>query len=76
MSRVSDEISSLISQIQGGGPRRTTNQLIHNNGSLQVTVQSEAWRAAGFSRDDPPEVDQYWFPNEGLVVIDLEGGDA
>lgn len=62
-----------ISELQGDGyPTRKTSKLTPNSGSFHLTVMRRAVVESGRNVDDPGEVDQYFFEEEGMVVIDLK----
>jgi hypothetical protein len=57
----------------GGHPRRRKFALNAVGGSLTVTVMKRAWEDCGIDYDDADSVYQIYLPDEGVVVIDLEG---
>lgn len=59
-----------------GAPIKERFSLIEQNGSLTMSIMSDAWRDCERSLDDPGRADQYYFPEKGVVLIDLNtGGD-
>jgi hypothetical protein len=57
------------------GPRRRRSKLSKTNGSLRLFLMREAWRDTEHTLDNPGEVDQWYFADEGIVVIELEPED-
>jgi len=78
MSRVeelSDDIRSEMKRIRDGGePDSTVRSLTPNSGSVQTTVDKEAVRAAGHDPAAPGAVQQHWFRDMDIIVIDLREG--
>jgi len=67
------EIERQLRQMGDGGPRRRTSSLIpQGRNGLTVYLMKEALENADVDRDDPGEVDQWYFPDEGLIVLDLD----
>jgi len=58
-----------------GMPVRREMTLSKNRYSLYVTIMKEAWEDAGIDPDEPGAVDQYYYPDEGVVVLDMAGHD-
>jgi hypothetical protein len=54
------------------GPRRRRSKLSKTNGSLRLFLMKEAWRESSHSLDNPGEVEQWYFEDEGIVLIELE----
>lgn len=44
----------------------------HNASSLRLTIMEDAWKDAGIDQENPGEVNQYYFEEEGLLVVDLD----
>jgi hypothetical protein len=79
MSRVDalkDDIRDEVRRLRDGGlPESTTRALTPNSGSVQTTLDKEAVRSAGHDPTDPDTVEQHWFEDWDVVVIDLRGGE-
>jgi hypothetical protein len=71
MSRAKPDISKIKQRMSGGKARRESMSVQSQSGSLYVTMMASAWQDAGAQYDDPPEIDQWWLPEEDLLVIDL-----
>lgn len=52
-------------------PRTRTFSLQAKGNSLVCTVMKKAWRDAGEEFDNPGTVEQTYYPEEGLVVLDF-----
>lgn len=57
-------------------PEKTSRLPMRMNQSLCVTIMKDAWREEDINLEDPGELDQYWFEEDGFVVIDLRGADG
>lgn len=51
---------------------RDTPLLNHSEGSFRATLIKDAVIDAGRTLEDPGTVDQYYFPDKGVIVFDLE----
>lgn len=54
-----------------GQPIRTTSKLTRNNGSFHMRLMKRAVDESGREPENPGEIDQYYYEDEELVVIDL-----
>lgn len=52
-------------------PRTRTYSLQRKGNSLFCTVMKKAWQDAGESFENPGEIKQTYYPEEGLVVLDF-----
>jgi len=66
----------LRQRISDGGPRHQRVSLVRNRTSLRTVIMQEAWQSEGIDPETAGEVEQWYFPDEGLVVIDLEVEDG
>lgn len=67
--------SELVEQLRAdGSPRKTTTSITRNHRSFQTTLMKRAMRESEQSLEDPGQVDQIWFSDEGMLVLDLNGG--
>jgi len=65
--------SQLIQELRpDGAPVRRQSNLIRNNQSFQMTLMKRAVVESERSLEDPGQVDQYYFEDEDMVVIDLQ----
>lgn len=62
-----EEIRSVIDQV----PKHRNYQLTPHHGTMQLTVMPDAWKGAGRTQDEPGDVDQYYFEEQDLLVVDL-----
>lgn len=63
--------SEIRQRLSDGGPRHQETSLIRNRNSLQAILMQQAWKDAGESLDNPGTIDQWYFPDEEIVVFDL-----
>jgi hypothetical protein len=56
-------------------PQHDRRSLSPRGDSLSTTLIAEAWQDAGIDPDDAGEADQWYFQEQGVVVIDFSGGD-
>jgi hypothetical protein len=56
-------------------PEKRRTKLSPSNQSFQITLMKRAVDAAGRELDDPGTVEQIWFEDEQLVVIDLSNDE-
>ena len=76
MGAVDTDYDDVIARLDGSGhPRRREFALNAIKGSLTVTVMKRAWEDCGIDYDDPRDVQQTYLADEGVVIIDLNGGD-
>jgi len=68
-----EAVEKKIETLRENLPRRESMSLISNNGSVQQTIMQEAMQECPAQPGE--KVDQWWLPEEGLLVIDLESGD-
>lgn len=69
-------ITDLMTELDlEGVPIKDEFSLIHQKGSLTVSVMSDAWKEQGRTVDDPGTVDQYWFEGTGLVLLDFNNDE-
>ena len=54
-----------------GSPRTTRTSLTRNNQSVQTVLMKKAIEEAGRDFENPGRVQQYWFKEEGMLVLDL-----
>jgi hypothetical protein len=66
------EMAEEISRLRDGGAQRSRRSLVNLGGVLTVSLMREAWEGR-YDLDNPGEVDQWYYPDKGIVVIDLEG---
>jgi len=64
---------SVLQALDANRPYRRTFRLHRNRQSLRVTVPSDCWQEAGRSLDEPGEAEVYYLPDEGVMVVDLDG---
>jgi hypothetical protein len=60
---------------EASGIRKRTSLIPNQSGtsiSIRVTLPHDALAAAGVDPDDPGEIDQWWFPEDDILVFDLE----
>lgn len=72
MSQAPD-IEQCLNDLRGDQPRRSTRSLTNYSGILAVSIMREAIEDSQHTYDDPGDVEQWYYPDEGLVVIDLGG---
>lgn len=70
MSRSPDRFCELIEEI--GGPHRYDRAPQQISGSLFVSLPADAWRSADVNPDDPRQIEQHWFPDEDVIILDLD----
>jgi len=76
MSTGSMQPSTLVEELQStNSPQKRRTSLISGAGSFNVTLMKCAVDDAGRSPDQPGNVDQYWFEDEQMVVIDLSNDE-
>lgn len=67
-------VSELLEEL---GPLTKTQHdemsLIPQRSSLTMTIMADAWKDANIDLNDPGTADQYYYRDEGVVLIDLEG---
>lgn len=69
-------VEQYLSEMSDGQPRRDERTLIRQGRSaLTVTLMKRAWEDSGHDLDDPGEIVQWYYPEDGVVLIDLEGPD-
>jgi len=67
------DIEQELRQMGDGGPRRSTRSLVpQGDGALVVSIMKEAWEEAGHSPENPGEVDEWYYPDKNVVLIDLD----
>lgn len=67
------EIERQLRQMGDGGPRRRESSLIpQGRNGLTLYIMKEALENAEIDRNDPRDVDQWYFPDEQKIVIDLD----
>ncbi len=67
--------SDLIASLREHGyPVRTQTSLVRNSSAVKVCLNIEAIRESDHDVEDPGSVDQFWFPEEDIIVLDLGGG--
>ena len=65
-----------ISELQSDGfPTKKTSKLTPNSGSFTLRIMKRAVIESERNEDDPGEVDQYFFEDDGIVVIDLKNDE-
>jgi hypothetical protein len=65
-------VSDVINQLDLHGiPVKDEFGLHRNRNSLRVTLMKDAWQAAGRSLESPGSVQQYWFENRDMLLIDF-----
>ncbi len=68
--------SELVDRLrEEGSPRKTTTSITRNHRSYQTTLMKRAIRESDQSLEEPGEVDQIWFADEGMLVLNLNGDD-
>jgi hypothetical protein len=66
------DIESELRHMGDGGPRKSSRSLVpQGEGALVVSIMKEAWQEAGHEVDDPGDVDQWYYPDKDVVLIDL-----
>jgi len=63
---------TLRQRISDGGPRKQDVSLVRNRTSLRTVIMQQAWQAEGIDPDEPGEVVQWYYPDAGVILIDLE----
>jgi hypothetical protein len=66
---VSEVIDSL--DLSGVPIRERGCSLHRNKSSLRVTIMADAWQDQDIRPSDAPAVDQYYFPDTGFLLVDL-----
>lgn len=61
-----------LDDLISGGPNPQTSSLVRQHESFTTTLLKQACQEAGHSLDDPGSVDQYWFRDQQMLVIDLD----
>lgn len=73
MASANSKYRDTIARLDGSGQARTRKfRLQRNRQSLRCNVMKRAWEDAGVSLNDPCEVKQTYFPDEGLIVLDFQ----
>jgi hypothetical protein len=71
----------VLESIGSGAQHRKTPLITHNGGSnysVRATLIKNAVEDCGHQAEDPGTVDQWYFPEEGVIAFDLnpEGDDG
>jgi len=75
MASTPDRVDAAIQAMgRNDGIRKRTSLRLNSGGSIRTSIYKDACRAAGIDFDDPGEVDQWWFPEQNVIVLDLDGG--
>jgi len=73
MASASDDIEQAIDQLKRDMPDRRSMTILHNGSSHRINIMSDAMAESQATGGDV--VDEWWFPDKDLLVIDLSGGD-
>jgi hypothetical protein len=77
MSSPPKRIRSALQQMKSGAVQyRETPLHSHSGGSFRVTLLKDGPEECGHSVEDPGDVGQWYFPDESVIVIDLEVADG
>jgi len=74
MASPPNTIEETIAELRGNMPQHRRMSIHDNGSSSRVTLMAPALDGRGLAGGD--EVDEWYFPERGLVVIDLEGGPS
>jgi hypothetical protein len=68
-----EHMSEILSWVQQFNPSEieSTPLLPHNDNSLRMTLIQESWENADIDQSDPGTVRQFYFEDEGLLIVDL-----
>lgn len=72
--RTARHIESVIDELRPN--MRVKHQemsLVRQNGCVQVTLMAQARRDADIDVHDPGNIDEYYYADHGIVILDLEG---
>jgi len=68
-------VEQYLNSMSEAHPRRDERTLIpQGRSALTVTIMKRAWEESAHSPDEPGEVVQWYFPDDGVILIDLEAG--
>jgi hypothetical protein len=76
MARQPDRLRQLFEAIDDSRPNRETTRATANGGSHRTVIQRQAISDAGYADTESIETDQWWFPDEGYLVIDLDDAEV
>jgi hypothetical protein len=65
-------ITNLVDELREDQPYRRECQLTHNSGSVQAVLFKRAILDAGRDPENPGTARQLYYPQEAVVVIDLD----
>jgi len=66
-----------MTELREGAPRSRDYTLRAKGGSTQVSIMPEALRSIDVDPEsEHVKVPEWWFPKEGVVLIDLEGANS
>jgi hypothetical protein len=74
MSTPPPRVRDAIEEMGEARPYSETMSLNRVRRSLTITLMKDAWRDTDHTLESPGEVEQWWFPEKGIVAIDLDGG--
>lgn len=66
------QLSGELKRLRDGGPYRSRRSLNNVNGTITVSIMKDAWEDSQHSLDDPGEVDTWYYPDRGILLVDLE----
>jgi hypothetical protein len=82
MAQAPPEVREVIQNLTDGGPRGDRRQLAASKsgrgdgtGSFRATLIKRACREHGHSLDEPGEIEQFYFDDEGVIAIKLDPED-
>lgn len=67
-----ENVTETLEELREESRNREQMALTPNNSSVQQVIQAQAIDES--SAEPGQELDQWWFPDEGFVVIDMESG--
>jgi len=73
MASTPDSIEQTIQELKQNMPARQTMSIQDNGGGHRIAIMAQAMRDAGAEAGD--SVDEWWFEDRGLLVIDFGSTD-
>ena len=76
MASTPDRIDAAVKSMgHSDGIRKQATLRLNSSGSFRLSIYKDACVAADIDLDDPGKIDQWWFPDKNVIVLDLGGGD-
>jgi hypothetical protein len=60
---------------ESGMPEKDEMSLQRQRKSLYCTIMASAWQDAGESLDNPGVVKQYYYPEDGVLVLEFDADE-